>query len=349
MNTIQVFTTDASLLSIDLIWQLKRRNIEILDAKKVIASNFSTNYGVKSASNIDIARYVVMFYILNNAKIPSKYLVYQEAIKNSKEAIDVNISEYFTDSSKDKNIMLTAISNNKSNKGLPFITNTFNYMIDTMKNSKKSNGFILTFSGVDGAGKSTVIENIAYRIEKQFRKPVVILRHRPSVLPILSVWSKGKEKAHLDTISNLPRQGKNSNFISSLLRFTYYYCDYLFGQFVIYFKHISRGHVVIYDRYYFDFINDSKRSNIVLPKSISRIGYHLLLKPKYNFFLFADADVILNRKKELSKETIEHLTNDYTQLFQSLQSKTRSTVYMPINNIDLETTLTQIIKTVNLT
>ncbi len=349
MNTIQVFTNDATMLSIDLIWQLKRRNLEILDAKKVIASNFSNNYGVKSASNIDIARYVVMFYILNNAKIPSKYLVYQEAIKNSKEAVDVNLSEYFMDSSKDKHILLNFISNNKSNKGLHFISNTFNYIIDTIKNSKKSNGFILTFSGVDGAGKSTVIENIAYRIEKQFRKPVVIIRHRPSVLPILSVWSKGKEKAHLDTISNLPRQGKNSSFISSLLRFTYYYCDYLFGQFVIYFKHISRGHVVIYDRYYFDFINDSKRSNIVLPKSISRFGYHLLLKPKYNFFLFADADIILNRKKELSKETIEHLTNDYTKLFQSLQSKTRSTVYMPINNIDLETTLTQIIKTVNLT
>ena len=106
--------------------------------------------------------------------------------------------------------------------------------------------------------------------------------------------------------------------------------------------------MVIYDRYYFDFINDSKRSNIVLPKNISRFGYNLLLKPKYNFFLFADANIILNRKKELSKETIESLTKDYTQLFNSLQSNSNSSVYMPINNIDLETTLNQIIKTVNL-
>ncbi len=348
MNTIQVFTNDADILSIDLIWQLKRRNLEILDTQKVIATNFINNYGIKNASNIDTARYVVLFYILNGAKIPNKYLVYEQAIINSNEAIDLNMSDYFKDASKDKHLLLHFINQYKSNKGLNYLKNTFNYIIDTMKNSKKSNGFIVTFSGVDGAGKSTVIENIAYRIEKQFRKKVVILRHRPSVLPILSVWSKGKEKAHQDTISSLPRQGKNSNFLSSLLRFTYYYCDYLFGQFVIYFKHILRGHVVIYDRYYFDFINDSKRSNIVLPKNISRFGYNLLLKPKYNFFLFADANIILNRKKELSKETIESLTKDYTQLFNSLQSKSSSSIYMPINNIDLETTLNQIIKTVNL-
>ncbi len=348
MNTIQVFTNDADILSIDLIWQLKRRNLEILDTQKVIATNFINNYGIKNASNIDTARYVVLFYILNGAKIPNKYLVYEQAIINSNEAIDLNMSDYFKDASKDKHLLLHFINQYKSNKGLNYLKNTFNYIIDTMKNSKKSNGFIVTFSGVDGAGKSTVIENIAYRIEKQFRKKVVILRHRPSVLPILSVWSKGKEKAHQDTISSLPRQGKNSNFLSSLLRFTYYYCDYLFGQFVIYFKHILRGHVVIYDRYYFDFINDSKRSNIVLPKNISRFCYNLLLKPKYNFFLFADANIILNRKKELSKETIESLTKDYTQLFNSLQSKSSSSIYMPINNIDLETTLNQIIKTVNL-
>jgi thymidylate kinase len=348
MNTIQVFTNDANILSVDLIWQLKRRNLEILNAEKVIANNFINTYGVKNASNIDTARYVVLFYILNGAKIPAKYLVYEEAISNSNEAIDLNIAGYFNDNSKDKFLLQYFINQYKSNKGLNHIKNTFNYIIDTLKNSKKSNGFIVTFSGVDGAGKSTVIENIAYRIEKQFRKKVVVLRHRPSVLPILSVWSKGKEKAHQDTISSLPRQGKNSSFLSSLLRFTYYYCDYLFGQFVIYFKHILRGHVVIYDRYYFDFINDSKRSNIVLPKNISRFGYNLLLKPKYNFFLFADANIILNRKKELSKETIESLTKDYTQLFNSLQSNSNSSVYMPINNIDLETTLNQIIKTVNL-
>ncbi len=346
MNTIQVFTNDGEILSLDLIWQLKRRNLEILDTKKIIATNFATSYGVKNASTLDTARYIVLFYILNNAKIPTKYLVYGQAIQNSENPIDLIIKEYFIDTKKDKQLLVDFIKNNKQNKAANYLKNTINYLVDTAKNFKKSNGFTITFSGVDGSGKSTVIKNIAYKVEKQLRKPVIVLRHRPSVLPILSVWTKGKEKAHQDAISNLPRQGKNENFLSSLLRFTYYYCDYLFGQFVIYFKYISRGYVVIYDRYYFDFINDGKRSNIVLPKSISKLGYHFLLKPKFNFFLFADANVILKRKKELTKATIEELTKEYSSFFDSRKVKSSSSVYESINNEELDVTLNHIVKTI---
>ncbi|WP_298118731.1 hypothetical protein [Flavobacterium sp.] len=346
MNTIQVFTIDGEMLSLDLIWKLKRRNLELFDAKKLISRNIISSFGVKNASNIDTARYLVLFYILNNSKIPAKYLVYEQAIQNSKKPFDLIIKEYFVDSSKNRQVLLNFIEKNKQNKGTNYLKNTINYLVDTVKNLKKNNGFTITFSGVDGAGKSTVIENIAYKIEKQLRKPVIILRHRPSVLPILSVWTKGKEKAHQDTISSLPRQGKNASFISSMLRFSYYYFDYLFGQFVIYFKYISRGYVVIYDRYYFDFINDSKRSNIVLPKSISKLGYLFLLKPKFNFFLFADANVILNRKKELTKETIEELTNNYSSLFNSLRMKSKVSIYESINNEELDVTLNHIVKTI---
>jgi hypothetical protein len=70
------------------------------------------------------------------------------------------------------------------------------------------------------------------------------------------------------------------------------------------------------------------------------------LKPEFNFFLFADANIILKRKKELSKATIEKLTKDYHGLFESLQSKSKVSVYQSINNIDLEMTLNQVVKTI---
>jgi thymidylate kinase len=349
MNSIQILTNDADILSLDLIWQLKRRHFEILDTKKIIHSGFTNSYGIKNASSIYTARYVVLFYILNGAKIPKKYLIYREAFANSKKTIDLIIKDYFDNSKKSKQLLMNYINSIKQNKGFNYIKNTINYCLDTIKNYLNNKGFIVTFSGVDGAGKSTVIENIAFRIEKQLRKPVIVLRHRPSILPILSVWTKGKEKAHQDAISSLPRQGKNGSFVSSFLRFTYYYSDYLFGQFVIYFKYTSRGYVVIYDRYYFDFINDSKRSNIILPKFISKLGYYLLLKPKFNFFLFADANVILNRKKELTKATIEELTKEYSALFDSLSVKSNSSVYESINNEELDVTLNHIVKTIILT
>ena len=299
---------------------------------------------IKNVSELYTARFVFMFYVLNNAKIPEKYHFYKQFLDNSNHPLDAAITKSYSTNNKVE--LLTYLQKQPSNSFLNFAKNSFYYIYDTIRNLKSSTGFIITFSGVDGAGKTTIIENIAFRIEKQLRKPVVVLRHRPSILPILSVLTKGKEKAHLDTISNLPRQGKNGSFLSSLLRFSYYYLDYLIGQFVIYFKYILRGYVVIYDRYYFDFINDSKRSNIVLPKSITTIGYRFLLKPEFNFFLFADAKTILKRKQELNETTINELTNDYNFLFQNLQLTTNSTVYKSINNEDLETTLSNIIKTI---
>jgi thymidylate kinase len=346
MNTIQVFTTEGSILSIDLIWQLKIKNYEILSAKEIIAKNYKNNYGAKNASEIDTARFVILFYTLNKSKIPEKYLDYKKAIENSNEYLDLILQEYFNNGCIDCLNIKSFVRQKKENKSLSFIKNTVNYFADTIKNITHNKGFTITFSGVDGAGKSTVIDLLAYKIEKQLRKPVVILRHRPSILPILSVWTKGKKKAHKDATDNLPRQGANISLISSFFRFSYYYLDYLIGQFFIYFKYILRGYVVLYDRYYFDFISDGKRSNIILSKKIPSFGYQFLMEPKFNFFLFAEASVILNRKKELSKITIEQLTNDYKKLFTKLKAKKHSAVYECINNTDIDITINHIVTTI---
>lgn len=346
MNTIQVFTVEGSILSIDLIWQLKIKNYEILSTKQLIKNNYKNNYGIKSASVIDTERFIILFYSLNGAPIPEKYLEHKKGIEESNEPLDLVFQNYFNNKKNDVSLIQYFIKQKKENSTFFYLKNTLNYCIDTLKNTFNNQGFTITFSGVDGAGKSTVIDELAHRIEKQLRKPVVVLRHRPSLLPILSVWTKGKQKAHQDATNNLPRQGKNKNVLSSFARFSYYYLDFLIGQFVVYFKYILRGYVVIYDRYYFDFINDSKRSNIVLSKKISSFGYQFLLKPKFNFFLFADASTILNRKKELSKTTIELLTDDYKNLFLKLKSKSHVAIYESIKNEDLEVTLNHIVRTI---
>ncbi|MDN5396077.1 MAG: hypothetical protein L0G05_06095, partial [Chryseobacterium sp.] len=199
---------------------------------------------------------------------------------------------------------------------------------------------------VDGAGKSTVISEVSELIEKRYRRPVKVLRHRPSLLPILSVWTKGKEKAHQDTVNSLPRQGNNKSSVSSLFRFGYYYTDYILGQFIIYLKYVLRGKIVLYDRYYFDFIADAKRSNIQLPKVVTETGYHLLMKPKFNFFLYAAPEKILSRKRELSYRSIVDLTTEYSTLFSKLNKKDQNVKYLSIENNDLDTTLDTIMNTI---
>jgi thymidylate kinase len=104
-----------------------------------------------------------------------------------------------------------------------------------------------------------------------------------------------------------------------------------------------RGYVVLYDRYYFDFIHDSRRSNIDLPPSLTSLGYALLIKPRFNFFLYATADEILRRKQELDAATIEQLTRNYLGLFERLGSRYGYARYRPILNNNKSYTVASIL------
>ncbi|RNA61976.1 hypothetical protein D1631_08525 [Chryseobacterium nematophagum] len=327
MCMVRVITHNQQILNLDLIQYLKWKNLEFLTAKEIMSHAEINKYGVKTASVKDTAKYLHFFYTLNGSKVPKKY----------KYMVEQNIPEKIT-----KSETIKTLKQKKRNRGLSFFRNTLLYI----KDSFYEKGFTITFSGVDGAGKSTVINEVSELIEKRYRRPVKVLRHRPSLLPILSVWTKGKEQAHENAVNSLPRQGKNKNYISSFLRFSYYYTDYIIGQFIIYFKYILRGKIVLYDRYYFDFIADSRRSNIQLPSYVAETGYHLLLKPKFNFFLYADPERILSRKRELSYDSICDLTTEYSKLFSKLDKQDQHVKYLSIENNDLDTTLDIIMNTI---
>jgi len=322
MKSVRIVTTQNEILNLDLISQLKWKYLQIMNASKILENRHRNRFGVYQVSDRDTARFINLFYKLIAAEIPKKYQsLFSEFLKTEK----IN----------SRKAGIKALKMKDYNKGLNLLKNIWYYA----KDSFSAKGFIITFSGVDGAGKSTVISEISELIEKRYRRPVKILRHRPSLLPILSVWTKGKEKAHQDTIRSLPRQGNNKNSFSSLLRFGYYYTDYIFGQFIIYLKYVLRGKIVLYDRYYFDFIADARRSNIQLPKAVTETGYHLLMKPKFNFFLYAAPEKILSRKKELSYQSICELTAEYNQLFSRLQKQNSNEKYLTIENNDLDRTL----------
>ncbi len=331
MKNIDLVLTNSELLSIDCIWKLRRKNIIIKDIIKLIKSATTNVFGVKQPSATLEAQYVNRFYTINGAKTPIAYRSKSFEMRLENDAKSTNPKLI-------RQALLSKLRKQKTNRGLSYLRNTFNYCVDTVKSLANQRGFVVTFSGVDGAGKSTLIAIIEHQITKQLRKPVVVLRHRPSLLPILSAWTMGKSAAEKKAATTLPRQGNNKSKASSLARFSYYYTDYLLGQFYIYFRYVLRGRVVIYDRYYFDFINDSRRSNINLPKWLTKSAFKLIIKPHINFFLYADAKTILARKKELDAHTITSLTNNYLELFEELNQNHQNRKYLPIKNIDLDTT-----------
>ena len=50
---------------------------------------------------------------------------------------------------------------------------------------------MISVSGVDGAGKSTVLVYLRELLEGKYRRKLILLRHRPCVLPILSSFKHG--------------------------------------------------------------------------------------------------------------------------------------------------------------
>lgn len=356
MTIIEIFFKNGAFLSLDLIHQLKRKSIQMMDISPLLTSANLNKYGLRIADTRFDAEYAFLFYVLNDSSIPMKYYSLFGSNNAEKEKVfnylnnkfQLNLTNYdqlfYTQDkswSKIRNIVLQ--SNFQSSKLR--IKNSFNYVLDTVKSSLFKKGFIITLSGVDGVGKSTIVKNVQQQLQQKYRKEVILMRHRPGILPILSTAIYGsRSKAEKVAGDTIPRKGTNRNLLSSILRFSYYYTDYMLGQTYIYFKYIIRGKIVLYDRYYFDFIVDSERSNIRLNKGIIKKLYAFVYKPKLNILLWADPASVYSRKKELEPDTIFSLTNDYKKLFTAYNSKYEHSKYQTIENKDLDQTVSSIMK-----
>ncbi|MCI5055475.1 MAG: hypothetical protein MRY83_05155 [Flavobacteriales bacterium] len=348
MKKVELFFKEGSYLSLDLIHEFKRKSQRMMDIKPLLRSVTRNEEGILIPDVRFDMEYMMCFYNLNNAHIPSKYCHWfgRQSFSDKERTNNYLMSKYRLNL-KELNQILSGESKGSLNSlrmNLDWkerFSGYINYAADTIKSIWKSEGMLITFSGVDGAGKSTVLENLKEKLQSKYRKEVVVLRHRPSILPILSAWKYGKDKAEKMAVSTLPRTGNNNSLLSSVLRYTYYLADYIIGQWAVRFKYLSRGKIVLYDRYYFDFIVDGKRSNLDLPNWFTKMAYRFIDKPKLNFFLYAKPQVILERKQELDEQSIIHLTSKYQNLFLDLSKKEDAT-YISIENVDLNRTLNKL-------
>jgi thymidylate kinase len=351
---VSLLFNDGSYLEIDLIFRFDRKGTIYLQANEILDHANESADGLKIASHRHNFEYVLLFYLINGADVPERYRAYFSTFSFEQRAeifahitgkykVNINVlDELYEVNSRFTKKILGYVNGHGSNKAFHYLYNKARYVTDVVNDFMHQRGITVTFSGVDGAGKSTIIEEVRQTLQKKYRQKIVVLRHRPSLLPILSSVVHGKSEAEKRTRENLPRQGKNKSVLSSLIRFTYYYLDYLVGQYYIYFRYTLRGYTVLYDRYYFDFIIDSRRSNIVLPKGFMKWCYHFIFKPQVNVFLFASPEIIRSRKQELSQEDITSLTSEYTQLFNELGKSGSKQQYLVINNINLDDTIRRV-------
>lgn len=356
MTTLQLYFKGNEYLSIDLIHDFKRKWVRFMNIEHLLRSSRRTNQNIVVPDLRFDVEYAMMFYTLNGARVPEKYvrLFTNGSPSEKRRTLSYFKHKYGLEFNRLEDLLLDfegcqQAFKNQLSRGISTTLKTrinekLGYASDVIRELIGARGFILTVSGVDGVGKTTIIESIKDQVQAKYRKEVVLLRHRPRILPILSALKHGsvKEAEEKSLNTNPGVQASKKSALSSYLRFSYYYLDYFFGQFYVHIKYVWRGKIVLYDRYYFDLINNPERTNLKVNRKLAKGLYRGIMKPSLNIFLCAPAEDIVRRKQELDLPTINRLTSGYLNLFGSFSDRYSRSRYIVRRNEDLQNTITHI-------
>lgn len=163
-------------------------------------------------------------------------------------------------------------------------------------------GLWVAFMGPDGAGKTTVAEAYRARLSTLFDVGHQHQFHwRPRWLP-----APGKLAGHSEAeiVVEDPHGKPPRGRLVSLLRFGYFWLDFVLGHWVRVRPLLVRRNLVSFDRCYFDFLVDPRRFRLQVPHWLLRLVASLVPQPDLIFVLDAPASVLRARKQELGQDEI---------------------------------------------
>lgn len=170
-------------------------------------------------------------------------------------------------------------------------------------------GYVIVVLGTDGSGKSTIINRITPKLDEGFHHGVVYNHLRPNAIPELGVLLGKKEKQDASIVNTDPHALKQSGFFGSIIRWGYYMIDYTFGYMKVVWPQIrTKSKVYIFDRYYYDYYIDQKRSRISLPNWVIRMGEFFVPKPDLIICLGGNPKEVFERKPETSLKEVVRQT-----------------------------------------
>ncbi|MCM8613613.1 hypothetical protein [Accumulibacter sp.] len=159
-------------------------------------------------------------------------------------------------------------------------------------------GKLIAILGVDGAGKSTLIDAIKPVLDQATHNSIYVQHLKPGLLPPLARL-KGKSAATVGATTD-PHGAKPSGRLGSSLRLLYLMLDYSLGYWLKIRPRIAKlPTVVIFDRYAYDMILDPWRFRINLPIALISLVTKLAPLPDRVFCLHGDPQTLANRKNEL--------------------------------------------------
>lgn len=177
-------------------------------------------------------------------------------------------------------------------------------------------GFSVVLLGPDGSGKSTIANLVLEKVSGSFHGGGVQY-WRPYLLPAmgkLKVWNPYGEI----TANPHPHDHPKQNPFKSVIRFFYYFLDYLIGYPVKVYWQKVRKKIIIFDRYYYDYLVDLHRYKFNIPSLLPRLLLPLIPKPDMIIYLDAEPEELSRRKEELPLKELQRQVGAFRKVIKGL-------------------------------
>ena len=161
-------------------------------------------------------------------------------------------------------------------------------------------GLFIVLLGVDGAGKTTIAGTLKKRYITAFRR----IDHYHSRVRVLNDISQLKKDAAPINASDPHGKKQKAGKFTSVIKFGYYFLDFLIGNVKITVAKI-RSTLVLVERYYYDYSIDKVRYNLNLSDKFLSFFGHFILKPDVIFILTGDSKKLMDRKHEITINEID--------------------------------------------
>lgn len=273
--------------------------------------------------------------LLYNGKVKDKYKPKISETFNGNKKRVVELMEYFLSLELANHIFEYAVKgewdiiDNKCNQIRKCVRKKtkrkhFTYMKYLFSKARKRPGMVVAFLGPDGTGKTTIFNGLSSVIGNTFSDTTINYYH----------WRPGfiKSEKRLDADGNLincaaPHTLSPHNKLISLGKLAFYTLDYILGYWFKIYWQAAQGHLVVFDRYYYDFYVDKLRYRLNVNDTVIKFFQLFIPQPDITFLLIGDAPIIHARKKEITEQEIRNQLNTLT----NYQSQFKNSVIVNAN------------------
>lgn len=271
--------------------------------------------------------YIKDVFAESGEKCKSLMQLFLEKDLSSKIYVDV-IAEQWTIIENTREACIRSIKRLCKTKKIQYLR----YLIDKL-NTKP--GLMVVFEGTDGSGKSTIIENLPIVLENTFPRDMIDYYHwRPAFIK-----KERKNKDGTPIVVSDPHGQKPYGYIKSFLKFMFFNLDYIIGYYMKINLQVAKGHLVVFDRYYYDYYLDKIRYRLKISDKVITTFGKIIPKPDITFLLVGTPEVLYGRKKEIS---ISEIKSQIDSIFRNKANFSNPCI------INVDQSIQSVVKTVSL-